>query len=137
MNPFEINPEKRDILFLNWEKFWPAPYVKQEVDPYTRTRIILMNGTEFEANWFAHQLCRHTNNNDLRREVALCRMQEKRQQQKISMLKPVNETVLEQTIGYEQLAVDLTAELAKKEKDFNVKKALDFAQKDPGPGGRG
>ena len=48
MNPFEISPEKRDILFLDWEKFWPAPYVKQEVDPYTRTRIILMNGTEFE-----------------------------------------------------------------------------------------
>jgi rubrerythrin len=34
---------------------------------------------------------------------------------------------LEHTIGYEQLAVDLTAELAKRECDCNVKKALDFA----------
>ena len=42
-------------------------------------------------------------------------------------LKPADETQLEQTIGYEQLAVDLTAELAKREKDFYVKKALDFA----------
>ena len=43
------------------------------------------------------------------------------------LLKPLDETQLEQTIGYEQLAVDLTAELAKREKDFYVKKALDFA----------
>ena len=39
----------------------------------------------------------------------------------------MNETVLEHTIGYEQLAVDLTAELAKRELDCNVKNALDFA----------
>ena len=34
---------------------------------------------------------------------------------------------MEHTIGYEQLAVDLTAELAKRESDCYVKKALDFA----------
>ena len=45
----------------------------------------------------------------------------------ISLLKPANETVLEHTISYEQLAVDLTAELAKRELDCNVKTALDFA----------
>ena len=45
----------------------------------------------------------------------------------ISLLKPQDETVLQHTIAYEQLAVDLTAELAKREKDCNVKKALDFA----------
>ena len=95
MNPFEINPEKRDILFLNWEKFWPAPYVKQEVDPYTRTRIILMNGTEFENVWFSHQFSRNTDDNDLRRELALTRFIEKQQQIKISLLKPQNESILE------------------------------------------
>lgn len=126
MNPFNEKPCKK-LTYESWEKLYPHSYNKNEVDPYTKTRIILMNGTEFESNWFSHQLCRHTCNNDLRRDIALCRMQEKRQQLKISMLKPVNESILEQTIGYEQLAVDLTAELAKKEKDFNVKKALDFA----------
>jgi hypothetical protein len=35
--------------------------------------------------------------------------------------------MLEHTIGYEQLAVDLTAHLAKRESDCYVKKALDFA----------
>jgi hypothetical protein len=39
----------------------------------------------------------------------------------------LNESILEHTIGYEQLAVDLTAELAKREVDCYVKTALDFA----------
>ena len=33
---------------------------------------------------------------------------------KIACLKPLDETVLEHTIGYEQLAVDLTAILAQR-----------------------
>ena len=52
---------------------------------------------------------------------------EKQQQIKGSLLKPCNESQLEHTISYEQLAVDLTAELAKRESDCYVKKALDFA----------
>ncbi|MBQ5782000.1 MAG: hypothetical protein IIV99_01265 [Oscillospiraceae bacterium] len=108
-------------------QLYPKSYSKHETDPYTKTRIILMNGTEFEANWFSHQFARHITDNDLRREIALSRMVEKQQQQRIAMLKPCDETQLEHTIGYEQLAVDLTAELAKREKDCDVKKALDFA----------
>ncbi len=46
---------------------------------------------------------------------------------KISVLKPADESILEHTISYEQLAVDLTARMAKTEPDCNVKKALDFA----------
>ncbi len=38
-----------------------------------------------------------------------------------------SETILEHTIGYEQLAVDLTANLALSEKNSYVKKQLDFA----------
>ena len=127
MNPFQEKPRSIDKSLQNWQQIYPKPYDKREVDPYTKTRIILMNGTEFEANWFSHQLARHTDNNDLRRDLALTRYIEKQQQIKISLLKPANETVLEHTISYEQLAVDLTAELAKRELDCNVKKALDFA----------
>lgn len=104
-----------------------APYNKRDVDPYTKTRIILMNGAEFEANWFSHQFARHCSDNELRRELAVVRMLEKQQQIKISLLKPGNESILEHTISYEQLAVDLTAELARRETDCNVKRALDFA----------
>ncbi len=127
MNPFNEKPLSILSSFQNWKQLYPKPYNKYEVDPYTKTRIILMNGTEFEANWFSHQLARHTTNNDLRREISVTRSVEKQQQIKISLLKPANESALEHTISYEQLAVDLTSELAKRECDCYVKKALDFA----------
>lgn len=127
MNPFEENPIDLEGAFQNWKQLFPAPYNKRDVDPYTKTRIILMNGAEFEANWFSHQFARHCSDNELRRELAVVRMLEKQQQIKISLLKPGNESILEHTISYEQLAVDLTAELARRETDCNVKRALDFA----------
>ncbi len=127
MNPFKEKPMPVEKALQNWKELYPKSYNKREVDPYTKTRIILMNGTEFEANWFSHQLARHTVDNDLRRDLALTRYIEKQQQLKISLLKPENESILEHTISYEQLAVDLTAELAKRELDCNVKTALDFA----------
>ncbi len=127
MNPFNLKPTPLFDLIENWKEQYPKSYNPREVDPYTKTRIILMNGTEFEANWFSHQFQRNTDNMDLRRELATVRNLEKQQQLKISMLKPITETPLQHTIGYEQLAVDLTAELAKREKDCYVKKALDFA----------
>ena len=43
------------------------------------------------------------------------------------VLNPADESALEHTIGYEQLAVDLTAHLAKRVNDIDVKSALDFA----------
>lgn len=127
MNPF--NEKGISVLgsFQNWKQLYPKSYNKREVDPYTKTRIILMNGTEFESNWFSHNFARHVSDNDLRRELSVTRAVEKQQQIKNSLLKPCDETQLEHTIGYEQLAVDLTAELAKREQDCYVKKALDFA----------
>ena len=127
MNPFDEKPVPLFSQFRNWRQLYPKPYDKNSVDPYTKCRIILMNGTEFEANWFSHNFSRHTTDNDLRRELALVRDIEKQQQLKISLLKPANESALEHTISYEQLAVDLTSELARRETDCYVKKALDFA----------
>lgn len=127
MNPFNEKPMKLEDQLQDWKRLYPKAYDKNEISPYSKTRVILMNGTEFEANWFSHQFARHTDNDELRRDLALCREAEKQQQLKLSLLKPKNESVLEHTIGYEQLAVDLTAELAARAEDCNVKKALDFA----------
>ena len=127
INPFELQPNKVDDTFLDFKELYPNSYDKDATDPYTKTRIILMNGTEFEAVWFSHQFSRHCNNNDIRRELASMRFIEQQQQKRVSNLKPINETILETTIGYEQLAVDLTSILAKEETDPCVKKALDFA----------
>lgn len=127
INPFQ---EKNAIpvdKFENWSKLNSKPYNKDTATPFTKTRVILMNGTEFESNWFLHQFSRHCNNNDLRREIANIRRHEQQQQKIIASLKPLNETNLETTISYEQLAVDLTAILAKHVKDENVKNTLNFA----------
>ena len=50
MNPFEVKTKPADRYYMDWQKLYPRPYDKNEVDPYTRLRIILMNGTEYEAN---------------------------------------------------------------------------------------
>ena len=126
-NPFNERPESLDALYVDWSKLYPNAYDKNEVDPYTKVRCILMNGTEYEANAFCHNFARHCNNNDVRRKLAEIRRVEQQQQKTIANLKPINETVLETTISYEQLAVDLTAVLAKREKNPYVKHALDFA----------
>ena len=127
MNPFELKPMKLEKCFQNWTQMSPKPYDKNEVDPYTKLRIILMNGTEFEAVKFSHQYHRQCGDNDLRREMALCRRIEQQQQKRIAGFKPLDETILEHTISYEQLAVDLTVALALMEKDRYVKQCLDFA----------
>ena len=127
MNPFEVKTNDLESYFMSWEKMCSKPYDKDKTDPYTKTRVILMNGTEFESNWFLHQFARNCNDNELKREIALVRNQEQQQQKRISALKPINENMLETTIAYEQLAIDLTAILAQNETDQNNKNALDFA----------
>lgn len=127
MNPFKEHPKRLDDCLMDWRAMAPAPYDKHTVDPYTRTRIILMNGTEFENVWFSHQFSRNCDNGDLRRSLALLRRSEQQQQKLLSALKPADETTLEHTIGYEQLAVDLTAHLAKRDPDEHVRNALNFA----------
>ena len=57
----------------------------------------------------------------------MVRRVEQQQQKMISYLKPIDENPLETTIAYEQLAVDLTVNLALMEPNLYVKKALDFA----------
>ena len=127
MNPFEQTPKRLDECMLDWKAMTPAAYDKHTVDPYTRTRVILMNGTEFENVWFSHQFSRNCLDGDVRRALALIRRSEQQQQKLVAALKPDNETLLEHTIGYEQLAVDLTAHLAVREPDEHVRNALNFA----------
>lgn len=127
MNPFEQKPIKMEDGIMDWASMYPMPYDKRTVDPYTKVRIILMNGIEVEATLFKHQFHRNCTNNDLRREIALSRRMEQQHQKHINWLKPIDETALETTIGYEHVAVDLTAWLAQNEPNAYVRQALDFA----------
>ena len=105
MNPLTQETRQLEDYFMNWDQMYPKSYDKNKVSPFTKTRVILLNGTEFESNWFLHQFARNCDNNDLKREIALVRSQEQQQQKRISCLKPINENMLESTIGYEQLAI--------------------------------
>ena len=126
-NPFLAKPKNIENTIMSFKKLSPIPYNKNEVDPYTRVRCILMNGTEYEAVWSKHHFNRHCGDNDIRRAVGLIRNCEQQEQKLIANLKPADENVLETTIGYEQLAVDLTAILAQRQTNLFVKNALDFA----------
>jgi hypothetical protein len=112
--------------FRNWSELNVDPYDKHEVDPYTRARVILMNGIEVESIMFSHQFARHTDNPEVRRALALGRRAEQMQQKADNWLLPGSDGPIETTIVYEQVAVDLTAWLARMEPDPYLKQTYDF-----------
>ena len=127
VNPFYEKGAVSVEKFVAVDAYALKAYNKETTDPYTKTRIILLNGAEYEQTWFLHQMHRRCSCNDLRRDISLIRRHEQHQQKMISSLKPIDETDLETTIAYEQLAVDLTAVLAQHVTDDHVKNALNFA----------
>jgi hypothetical protein len=126
-NPLAERGIPLDQQFRSWSELNSEPYDKLNVDPYTRCRVILMNGIEVESILFGHQFARHTDNLEIKRALALSRRVEQQQQRAVNGLNPGDQTPLETTIGYEQVAVDLTAWLASHEPDPMLKQALDFA----------
>jgi len=110
----------------DWRTLNSQPYDKLAVDPYTKCRIILMNGIEVESAFFSHQFNRHTDVLEVKQALALSRRIEQQQQKAINWLTPGDETTLEVTIGYEQVAVDLTAWLARSEPDPYLRQTMDF-----------
>lgn len=127
MNPLEQSGIAVEDQFRNWSELNVEPFDKREVHPYTRTRVILMNGIEVESIMFSHQFSRHTDNPEIKQALAMSRRSEAHQQKVVNGLNPGDQTPLETTIGYEQVAVDLTAWLARHEPDPMLKQALDFA----------
>jgi len=110
----------------NWSELNVQPYDKDDVHPFTRTRIITMNGIEVEAAIFSHNFARHTRNLDLKRALARTRAIEQQQQKAVNWLIPGDESTLEVTIGYEQVAVELTAWVAQMEPNLYAKRCYDF-----------
>lgn len=125
-NPLKEKGIAIDQQLRNWSELNVQPYRSEDVHPYTRTRIITLNGVEIESILFSHQFARHTDNQDIRRYLAMTRRVEQQQQKAVNWLIPSNESNLEVTIGYEQVAVDLTAYLARTEPDPYLKQAFEF-----------
>ena len=126
LNPLQERGMPPEDQLRNWNELNTQPYDKYEVDPYTRTRVILMNGIEVESIIFSHQFARNTDELEIKRALALSRRVDAQQQKAVDGLNPGDQSPLETTIGYEQVAVDLTAWLARHEPDPMLKQALDF-----------
>ena len=125
--PFEHDLIPINEQFKSWKEMTLPPYDKKTADPYTKTRVILMNGIENGSVLMKHALARMIDNDAVKLHLALTRRVESLQQQTINWLNPADQTVVETSISYEQLAVDLTANLAQNERDSYFKQVLDFA----------
>lgn len=125
-NPLEEKGIPIDEQLRNWSELAVTPYDKREVDPYTRCRIITMNGIEVESILFSHQFNRNTDVIEVKEKLAMSRRIEQQQQKAVNWYIPGDETTLEVTLGYEQVAVDLTAWLARSEPDPYLKQTYEF-----------
>ncbi len=125
--PFDTNRIPLEQQYRPWSQQVQPPYDKDKVDPYTRTRVILMNGIENDSWFFLHQWYRSTPDDKLRGAIAELRRVESQQQTTADWLNPADQSIVETTIAYEQVATDLTANLARNEPDPYAKQVLDFA----------
>jgi hypothetical protein len=100
---------------FSWRDLVREPYSKLDDDAFTRVRVILMNGIESEALRFGHAC--HRMNADLQRDLAIVRRVEQHQQTLVNWLNPPDQSPLETTIGFEQVAIEVTAAVALAEPD--------------------
>src|SRR5215216_3087663 len=109
---------------FTWKDLVQKPISKMNVDAFTRVRIILMNGIESESIRFTHSCARM--NRDLQASLAKVRRKEQHQQTIVNWLLPADHSPLETTIGYEQVAIEVTASLAQVEPDSYIAQVLRF-----------
>ena len=100
---------------FTWKDLVQKPISKLNDDAFTRIRVILMNGIELEANRFSHSCARM--NGDWQLPLAKIRRVEQHQATLINWLIGSDHSPIETTIGYEQVAIEVTAAIAQKEPD--------------------
>jgi hypothetical protein len=100
---------------FTWKELVQPTYSKLDDDAFTRVRVILMNGIESEALRFGHACARM--NRELQPILARVRRVEQHQQTLVNWLNPADQTPLETTIGFEQVAIEVTASVALAEPD--------------------
>lgn len=112
----DISKEKGmplDQQEFDWQDLVQVPTSKMDDDAMTRVRIIFMNGIEANAVRTQHAFARM--NRDLRLALARVRRVEHHQQTLVNWLLPADLTPLETTIGFEQVAIEVTASIAQHE----------------------
>src|SRR5918992_3667273 len=125
-NPLEHEGMPLDRQVRNWRELNVTPVDPDRADPYTRCRIITMNGIEVEAILHSHAFARTCPDPEVKRQLAEVRYAEHQQQKAVNWLLPGSASALETTLAYEQVAVDLTAWVARMEPDAYLKQAYEF-----------
>jgi hypothetical protein len=109
---------------FTWRDLVQPPYSKLDDDAFTRVRVILLNGIESEALRFQHACARM--NVELQLALARVRRVEQHQQTIVNWLNPADQSPLETTIGFEQVAVEVTASVARAEPDAYLAQVFRF-----------
>ena len=112
---FKERGTRLDQQHFDWQDLSPMPISKLDDDAYTRVRIILMNGIEQQRGRLMHHLAQF--HGPLRVPLAQVRRVSHHQQTMVNWLLPPDQTPLETTIGYEQVAIEVTAMIAQAEPD--------------------
>jgi hypothetical protein len=125
-NPLTEKGIPLDRQIRNWRELNVTPVDPDDTDPYTKCRIITMNGIEVEAALFSHHFNRICSDREVKEQLARTRYIEQQQQKAVNWLLPGTASVLETTISYEQVAVDLTGWVARNEPDPYLRQAYEF-----------
>jgi rubrerythrin len=104
-----------DRQVFTWRELCGLPISKLDDDAFSRVRVILMNGIEAEAVRFSHMAARM--NRSLQLPLARVRRVEHHQATMVNWLLGADHSVLDTTIGYEQVAIEITAAVAQREPD--------------------
>jgi hypothetical protein len=115
-------PLERQVF--TWRDLVQPPYSKLDDDAFTRVRVILMNGIESEALRFSHACARV--NAKLQSALAQVRRVEQHQQTLVNWLNPADQSPLETTLGFEQVAIEVTACVAQHEPDAYLAQVYRF-----------
>lgn len=114
-----------DKQVFTWRDLVRTPTSKLDDDAFTRVRIILMNGIESNAIRTSHGMARMLNGN-FRLPLAKVRRVEQHQQTMVNWLLPADLSPLETTIGFEQVAIEVTASVAQHEPDAYLAQVYRF-----------
>ncbi len=121
---FEARGTPLERQQFTWRELTPKPLSKLDDDAFTRVRVILLNGIEQQANRFQH-MCGQFNP-ALRRSLADVRRVEHHQQTMVNWLLGADHSPLETTIGFEQVAIEVTAAIAQQEPDAYLAQTYRF-----------
>jgi hypothetical protein len=125
-DPLAENGVPLERQLRNWSELNVEPYNTRAVHPYTRTRIITMNGIEVASILDSHQAARWLTDTGVKQRMAEVRRVEQQQQKAVNWLVPGEESTIAVTVGYEQVAVDLTAWAARNEPDPYLRQVYEF-----------